>query len=120
MRDVNNLKGLRSVVTMQSIKRHSMPRIQSSSYLDLFILQKEKDRLIKEKDRLIKENESLLIKMEQANIRLEEVDGEINILQEVEITKHAKTDKGFKKHSFTQNTPAQEEKKEWKKMSLNY
>ena len=120
MRDVDSHKGLHAARTMQSIKRHSMPRIQSSSYLDLFILQKEKCRIIKEKERLIKENERLLMKMEQIEKRIEEIDGEINKLQEVEITKQAKTDIGLEKHSFTKNTPKQGEKKEWKKMSLNY
>ncbi len=116
MRDVDNLRGLHSVRTMQSSKKRSIPRIQSSAYLDLFMLQKEKDRLLKE-------NERLLMKIEQTNKRLEEIDGEINILQEIEITtqaKQAKTDKGLKKHSFTQNTQKQDEKKEWKEMSLDY
>ncbi len=58
MRDVDSLPGLHAVRTMQSSKKRSIPRIQSSSYLDLYMLQKEKDRLIKE-------NERLLMKMEQ-------------------------------------------------------
>ena len=113
MRDVDSLKGLHAVRTMQSVKKRSIPRIESSAYLDIYMLQKEKDRLIKENERLLK-------KMEQIDKRIEEIDGEINKLQEVEITKQAKTDIGLKKHSFTKNTPKQEEKKEWKKMSLNY
>ena len=113
MRDVDSLRGLHAVRTMQSSKKRSIPRIQSSAYLDLYMLQKEKDRLLKE-------NERLLMKMEQTNKRLEEIDVDINKLQEVEITTQAKTDKGLKKHFFSQNTPKQGEKKEWKKMSLNY
>ena len=113
MKDVDSLKGLHTVRTMQSSKKRSIPRVQSSSYLDLFMLQKEKERLIKE-------NERLLMKMEQTNKRLEAIDVDINKLQEAEITTQAKTDIRLKKHSFTQNTPKQGEKKEWKKMSLNY
>ena len=116
MRDVDSLKGLHAVRTMQSSKKRSIPRIQSSAYLDLFMLQKEKDRLIKE-------NERLLMKMEQTNKRLVEIDIDINKLQETEITTtQAKTDTGFKKYDFTQSTQKQGEKKkkEWKKMSLNY
>ena len=46
MRDVDNLRGLHSVRTMQSSKKRSIPRIQSSAYLDLFMLQKEKARYV--------------------------------------------------------------------------
>lgn len=114
MRDVDSLRGLHAVRTMQSSKKRSIPRVQSSAYLDLYMLQKEKDRLIKE-------NERLLMKMKQTNKRLEEIDGEINKLQEAEITTpQAKADIGFKKYNFTQITKKQGEKKEWKKMSLNY
>ncbi len=113
MRDVDSRRGLHAVRTMQSVKKRSIPRIQSSIYLDLYMLQKEKDRLIKE-------NERLLMKMEQTNKRIEEIDEEKNKLQEVEITGQAETDIGLKKNNFTQNTQKQEEKKEWKKMSLNY
>ena len=94
MRDVDSLKGLHAVRTMQSSKKRSIPRIQSSAYLDLFMLQKEKDRLIKE-------NERLLMKMEQTNKRLVGIDIDINKLQETEITTtQAKTDTGFKKYDL--------------------
>ena len=114
MKDVDGLRGLHAVRTMQSSKKRSIPRIQSSAYLDLFMLQKEKDRLVKENDRL-------LMKMEQTNKRIEEINADINKLQEAEITTtQAKTDIGFKKYNFTQSTPKQGGKKEWKKMSLDY
>jgi len=107
------MRGLHSVKTIQSTKKRSIPRIESSSYLDLYMLQKEKDILLKENERLLK-------KMEQINKHIEEIDEEINKLQELEITKQAETDKGLKKNNFTQNTQKQEEKKEWKEMSLDY
>ena len=113
MRDVDSLKGLHAVRTMQSVKKRSIPRIGSSAYLDLYMLQKGKDILLKENERLLK-------KMEQTNKHIEEIDGEINKLQEVEIAKQAKTDIGLEKHSFTKNTQKQGEKKEWKTMSLDY
>jgi len=113
MRDVDSLKGLHALRTMQSVKKRSIPRIENSAYLDLYMLQKEKDILLKENERLLK-------KMEQINKHIEEIDEEINKLQELEITKQAETDKGLKKNNFTQNTQKQEEKKEWKEMSLDY
>jgi len=120
MRNVDSRRGLNDVRTMQSVKKRSMPRIQGSAYLELYMLQKEKDRLLKENEKLLKENEKLLMKMEQTNKRIEEIDGEINKLREVDITTQAETNKSLKKNNFTQNTRKQGEKKEWKKMSLDY
>jgi len=117
MRNVDSRRGLNDVRTMQSVKKRSMPRIQGSSYLELYMLKKEKDRLLKENEKLLKEDERLLMKMEQTNKRIEEIDGEINKLQELETTKQTKADKDLKKHSFTQK---QDEEKEWKEMSLDY
>ncbi|MDP3011508.1 MAG: hypothetical protein Q8N27_02215, partial [Candidatus Hydromicrobium sp.] len=52
MRDVNTISGIHAVRTMISTKKHSIPRIQSSIYLDLYMLKKEKERLLKEAERL--------------------------------------------------------------------
>jgi len=42
MKDVNTLSGIHTVRTMCSANKRSMPKVQSSAYLDLFILNKEK------------------------------------------------------------------------------
>lgn len=110
MRDVNSLKGLHTVRTMSSTKRRSIPRIQSSTYLDLYMLNKEKERLLKEDERLC-------MKRDATKKRLEEIDLEINKLQEAEAAIKANTNPSFSKHTFTQKEGV---KKEWKKMPLSY
>ena len=47
MRGITKISGLRDIRSMRSSKR-SIPRVQSSAYLELYILRKEKDRLEKE------------------------------------------------------------------------
>lgn len=47
MRGVTDVRGLRDIKNMRSGKR-SIPRIQTSAYLELYMLRKEMDRLEKE------------------------------------------------------------------------
>lgn len=111
MRDANSLKGLHVLRTMHSTKKRSIPRIQSSTYLDLYMLNKEKERLIKE-------NERLCMRKDAIKKRLEEIDLEMNRLQEAEaIVKASSNDSSSGRQTFTQRSAA---KKEWKKMPLNY
>jgi len=112
MKDVNSLRGLHVVRTMHSTKRRSIPRIQSSAYLDLYMLNKEKERLIKE-------NERLCMRSDTIRKRLEEIDLEMNSLQEVPQggIKASDNESSSGRQTFTQRNGA---KKEWKKMPLNY
>lgn len=109
MRDVNSLRGLHSVRSMHSTKRRSIPRVQSSAYLDMYMLDKEKERLLKEEAKL---------KMRSDGIkkRLKEIDREINKIQEAENNESHKS-ANPSEHTVTQRDGA---KKEWKKMSLSY
>ena len=110
MRDVNTLKGLHVLKTMHSAKRRSIPRIQRSNYLDLYIFNKEKERLLKEDERLCMRKDAI-------KKRLEEITLEINKLQEAEATVKAGGNASFPEGAFTQKDGV---KKEWKKLSLNY
>ena len=110
MRDVNSLKGLQALRTMHSTKKRSIPRVQSSTYLDLYMLGKEKERLLKEDERLGSRN-SIIKK------RLEEIGLEMNKMQGADVSVKASTNASFSGRSFTQKNGV---KKEWKKMSLNY
>lgn len=110
MRDVNSLKGLHILRTMHSIKRRSIPRIQTSPYLDLYMLNKEKERLLKESERLAQRD--TVVKK-----RLEEIDLEMNKLQEAEAVVQANGNISSSGGTFTQKDGV---KKEWKKMPLNY
>jgi len=109
MRDVNSLKGLHVLKTMHNAKRRSMPRVQNSTYLDLYMLNKEKERLLKESERL--GSRITVIKK-----RLEEIDLETNKSQEDEASRAA-TDSSFSERSLSKKNGV---KKEWKKISLNY
>lgn len=110
MRDVNSLKGLHGVRTMQSAKKRSIPRIQSSSYLDLYMLKKEKERLLKEDERVDMKKESI-------KKRLEDIDLEMNKLQEAEAAVKAIVNTSSSGGVFTEEDGGQ---KEWKKISLSY
>lgn len=111
MRDVNSTRGLHVLRSMHSTKKRSIPRVQSSSYLDMYMLNKEKERLLKETERL---------GMRSATIkkRLDEIDRDMNKLQEAETrVKASAASPDSSGPTFTQK---QGVKKEWKKMSLSY
>ena len=111
MKDVDTLKGLHGLRTMFSAKKRSMPRVQNSGYLDMYMLGKEKERILKE-------NERLCMKKDALKKRLEEIDMEMNKLQEVPQSGiKSAPNASFSGDAFTQKNGV---KKEWKKMSLNY
>ena len=111
MRDVNTISGIHTVRTMISTKKHTIPRILSSTYLDLYMLNKEKERLLKEAARLDLRN--TFIKK-----RLEEISLEMYKLQDEEIVSNA--GEGKMNPSGRAFNQKKEVKKEWKKMPLNY
>ena len=111
MRDVNSLPGLHKLRTMFSAKKRSIPRVQSSTYLDLYMMNKEKERLLKESER---------VGMRDTGIkkRLEEIDLEMNRLQGVEApVKSSANLTSSSKRAYTQKNGVT---REWKKFSLNY
>jgi len=103
VRGVTELSGLRELRTMHSSKKRSIPRVQSSAYLDLYMLGKEKDRLEKESFVLDKKKKAM-------QKRLDEIDAEMKKLKEAEAKRPQAYPKGFRK------PPG----KEWKSMSLQY
>lgn len=78
MKSVSEISGLRSIKSMHSSGKRSIPRVQSSTYLDLYMLRKEKDRLEKEIYILDKRKKDILKK-------LDEVNKEMDKLQKVEV-----------------------------------
>jgi len=110
MRDVNNLPGLHALRSMFSTKKRSMPKVQSSPYLDLFMLGKEKERLMKEDGKL--SMRAALIKK-----RLEEIEQETSKLQETEAIVKPNANKSSSGRTFAQTNGA---KKEFKTMALTY
>ena len=58
MRGVTDISGLRDIRSMHSTRR-SIPRFKNSAFLDLYMLQKEKERLEKEVALLAKRNQGI-------------------------------------------------------------
>lgn len=75
VRGVTKLKGLSETRTLQGSKKRSMPRLQSSSYLDLFLLGKEKDRLEKEMFILDKRKTRLQKKLDEIAVEMKKLEG---------------------------------------------
>jgi hypothetical protein len=48
MRGIQQMPGLRDIKSIHSVGARSIPKVQRSSYLELYILRREKDRLEKE------------------------------------------------------------------------
>jgi len=111
MKDVNTMKGLHGLRTMLSSKKRSAPRIRSSAYLDLYMMGKEKDRLLKESERLGMRSSII-------NKRLREIGDEMGKIREAG---DSVSRAGAKKNS-SGNPRGQKAgtEKPWKKMSLKY
>jgi predicted nuclease with TOPRIM domain len=97
------MKGLKETRTMHGSQKRSMPRVKSSAYLDLFILGKEKDRLLKELSVMDKRKESL-------NKRLAEIGVEWKKLEEAKIRERQDPSGG----------PGAPQPKDWKKIAVTY
>jgi len=105
MKDVNSIKGLHSTRTMSSSKKRSIPGLLNSHFLELYMLEKEKERLLMERNRLS-------LRMDVVNNRLLEIDTETNRLLKIKVFDAEPQIKELKK--------VKEENKEWKTVSLNY
>jgi len=73
MKGVSEISGLRSIKSMHSGGKRSIPRVQSSAYLDLYMLRKEKDRLEKEIYILDKRKKDIQKKLDEINKEMEKL-----------------------------------------------
>ena len=103
MKGVSEISGLRSIKSMHSSSKRSIPRVQGSVHLDLYILHKEKDRLDKEIYILDKRKNETQKKLDDVN-------------KEMEKLQKAKT--GRKERVLKESEKPAE--KEWKTMRLKY
>ena len=110
VRGVTELSGLREIRSMTSSKKRSIPRVQSSTYLDLYMLKKEKDRIEKEVYILDKRKNSM-------QKRLAEIDAEMKKLEKKEQkeTGEQAGERQMNAEAFRKN-PA----KDWKTMAIKY
>ena len=109
-RNTGDLRGLRNIRSMRSTGKNSIPKNQSSEYLDLYMLNIEKKRLLKE-------DENLSIRKDTIRKRLEEIKLQMDSLQEVKDIAGATRKVGSSEGTFTQKDGVE---KGWKKMPLNY
>jgi len=110
MKDVNSLKGIHGAGTTQSRKKRSIPRVQNSTYLDLYMLDKEKERLLKE-------DRKLSMRKDGIRKRLEEIELEMSRIQEAEVAPKAGKGTSSSGSTFAQTNGT---KKEFKTMALTY
>ena len=103
MRGTSEISGLRSIKSMHSSSKRSIPRVQSSAYLDLYTLRKEKDRL--EKDIYILDK-----KKGESQKKLDDVNKQMDKLLKA---------KPERKEGVSQEVKKPKEK-DWKMMTLKY
>jgi len=108
---VTDIPGLSAMRTLHSTGRRSIPRgYQSSAYIDLYMLAKEKDRLEKETSIIGRRNRVI-------ERRLKDIEEETARLKEREVNKLAGGASAIRK-----SIPPVEgrTRKEWNRMSLHY
>ena len=103
MKDLSEISGLRSIKSMHSSNKRSIPRVQSSAYLDLYMMRKEKDRL--EKDVYILDK-----RKGESQKKLDHVNKQMDKLLKAEPEEKEKPSQEVKKSSG----------KDWKTMNLKY
>jgi hypothetical protein len=74
MRGVTDITGLRDIRSMHTTGRRSIPRVQTSAYLDLYMLRKEKDRLEKEAVLLAKRSQGIQKRLEEVQKHVESLE----------------------------------------------
>jgi len=78
MKKTQQILSLRDIRSMHSTGARSIPRIQRSSYLELYTLKREKDRLEKEVFVLNKRKSSAGRQMDSINKRMEGLQKEVH------------------------------------------
>ena len=106
-RGVGDIGGLRNIRSMHTSGKRSIPRVESSAYLDFYMLRKEEERLEKE-DAILEKRKAAIQK------RLEDIKKEKEALEG--LYKQEKEQQAGPKE-VTNEEP---QEKKWKKMSLGY
>jgi hypothetical protein len=103
VRGVTELKGLSETKTLQSSKKRSMPRAQNATYLGIFILGKEKDRLEKAMIIIDKRKTSMQRRFDEIAVEMKKLE--------------AAESRGKR---ATPGAPKSRHKKGWKTMAMTY
>lgn len=108
IRGVTDVSGLREVRTLHTSGRRAMPRVQSSAYLDLYMLQKAKDRLEKEAALLLKRGQAIAKRLREIHAQMEGLE---------QSARGARPGGSDEKAAEPTNRPT---KRKWKKFALQY
>jgi hypothetical protein len=123
-RGVSDLPGVQNIRTMQSAGRRSIPRNKDQTYLDLYMLNKEQERLMREDKRLFTRKDNAKMRKITVEKRMVEMEAEIGKLHEAKAIARASgsvsSSGGTSVDTFTQKDGVKKGKKGWKKMTLNY
>lgn len=91
MRGVQQILGVRDVKSIHSVGARSVPKVQRSSYLELYTLKREKDRLEKELFALDKRRGSANRQLNSINKRIEKLQKEVREEQEIKTYRNVPT-----------------------------
>lgn len=107
MRGVTDLSELRDIRSLHTSGRRSIPRVQSSAYLDLYMLQKAKDRLEKEAALLIKRGQAIEKRLSEIQKQMDSLERSARMEPTIDSKEHSKGPNGSTK-------------RKWKKFALKY
>lgn len=83
MRGIQQVLGVRDVKSIHSTGARSIPKVQRASYLELYMLRREKDRLEKEIFALEKRKNSSTRRLDSINKRIEKLQREVYDEQQI-------------------------------------
>ena len=76
MKGISHIRGITNVKSIHSVGAGSIPKVQRSSYLELYMLRREKDRLEKEIFALEKRTSTTKRQLDSINERVEKLQKE--------------------------------------------
>jgi peptidoglycan hydrolase CwlO-like protein len=83
MRGIQQVLGVREIKSIHSVGARSIPKVQRSSYLELYMLRREKDRLEKEIFALDKRRDTANRQLNSINKRIEKLQKEVHEEQKI-------------------------------------
>ncbi len=83
MRGLQQMPGIRDIKCIHSVGMRSIPKVQRSGYLELYMLRREKDRLEKEIFALDKRRSTADKQLDSINKRIEKLQKEVHEEQKI-------------------------------------
>lgn len=91
MKGIQQISTLRNVKSIHSVGARSIPKVQRSSYLDLYVLKREKDRLEKEIGVLEKRKDAANRDLDSVIKRIKSLQQETNEEKKIKTYKNVPT-----------------------------